>query len=329
MQKKRSTYDVLGIGCPVIDQVLAVGDDFLEHVPGAKGGMVLVDYKTLSSIIQRSNIPPLILPGGSSANTIRGLARLGHKCAFVGKIGKDDMGKRFIDSLQDLDITPLLIYTHTPTAQALCLITPDSERTLRTFLGAGTEMTHDDLQPDFFSDVKHVHIEGYTLYNGQLTERAMVLAKEAGAKVSFDLGSFEVVSHFKEEIIRLVSRYVDVLFGNRDEMQQLTQLAPDKAIDVLRDLCETSIVLMGGDGCLVARGIQKVHCPALAVDVVDTTGAGDLFISGFLHGYLQGHSLEESARYGILTGAHVVQVQGVDIPIHAWENILQQIKQKN
>lgn len=317
------SYEVLGLGAPFVDQLIHVPEEFLAEIPGKKGGMVVVDFKTLSNIVDKCGVSPVVIPGGSSANTIRGLAQLGHACAMTGKIGNDDFGHKFLTSLTTLGITSRLIPTTIPTGRTVCLITPDGERTMRSFLGSGQGMGPEDLNPAIFSGIKLLHVEGYTLLNGNLTQRAMELAKAAGGKVSLDLGSFEVVEHFKDKIIGLISRYVDVLFGNQNEMQALTQLPPEKACEVLRDICETVVVLRGGDGCIAGRGLKQVHCKAVPVQVIDTTGAGDLFISGFLHGYLNGRPLEDCARYGTVTGAAVVQVRGVHIPTADWHGIKQ------
>lgn len=316
-----SHYDILGLGAPFVDQILYVDEKFLQQVPGSKGGMVAVDYPQLKSLIKKSGIEPIPIPGGSCANTMRGLAQLGNACAFTGKIGRDPMGKKFVESLLRVGITPKLVLTSTPTGQALCIITPDGERTMRSFLGSGKEMSPKDLHPSTFSGAKLVHIEGYTLLNEGLTKQAMELAKAAGAKVSLDLGSFEVVSQFKETLIELIAQYVDVLFGNQNEIQTLTQLPPQKACQLLSDICETVVVLLGGEGCLVGNHSKQVQCPALAVPVIDTTGAGDLFVSGFLHGYLKGHSIEECGYFGTLVGAEVVQVRGVDISPEQWSKL--------
>lgn len=317
-------YEVLGVGAPFVDDILHVSEDFLKMVPGEKGGMVPIDYATLQNILSSSDVKPIIAAGGSGGNTIRGLARLGHHCAQVGKIGEDAMGKIYLEQMQALNIdTSCLISSKTPTAQALCLITPDGERTMRSFLGAAQEMSAADLHFEMFSGVSLVHIEGYSLMNGSLPERAMQLAKQAGAKVSFDMGSFEVVDMYYTRIKKLLAEYVDIVFGNWLEMQTLTGYDdPEMICNELAHLCEAVVVLLGPKGCCVGNKAETKLCPALKVDVVDTTGAGDLFGSGFLHGYLAGHDLEECARYGVLTSAAVVQVRGVTISDQEWHKII-------
>lgn len=325
----KEKFDILGVGAPFVDHIMRIPEEFLNEIVGHKGGMVVVDYETLRSILDKSSVEPVVIVGGSGANTIRGLAQFGHRCALVGKIGRDLAGKRFMERMNVLRVTnSCLIQTSTPTAQAVCLITPDGERTMRSFLGASKEMTAEDLNPEVFSGVSLVHIEGYSLLNGSLTERAMQLAKEAGAKVSFDLGSFEVVEAHKKKVVSLVSQYVDVMFANREEARSLTSLDPEQGCGALTDICETAIVLMGKEGCWAGRGTKRVKCPAFSVNAIDTTGAGDLFASGFLHGYMEERKLEECARYGALTGAAVVQVQGVEISPEGWEAIKREINKK-
>lgn len=325
-----SQYEVLGIGAPIIDYIIEVSEEFIVQIPGQKGGMVVVDYQTIETIIGSVEKEPPLFLGGSGANTIRGLANFGHRCGFVGKVGRDAAGKKFLDGLEKLEIhTTHLLMSDSPTAQVICLITPDKERTMRAFLGASQEMRAEDLTPAMFEGVKLVHLEGYNLLNMALAQRTMELAKAAGVKISFDMGSFEIVDAYREKIVELLSKYVDVVFANRMEAQMLTKLDPEGACKILRDLCETVVILLGKDGCLVGQRDEQKHYPAFPVEEpIDTTGAGDMFASGFLHGYLEDNSMEECARIGALAGAAVVQVQGVEIPPQDWDILKQKLKRK-
>jgi len=332
-------YDILAIGAPFIDLILHVSEEFLATIPGEKKGMEPTDHNSLLKIIQASQQTPFIIPGGSGANTIKGLTNLGHTCAIVGKIGTDDLGRLFEQEITNLGVQSLFLPTNTPTGQSLCLVTPNGERTMRSFLGASQEMTAVDLKPEFFRGVKLVHIEGHSLLNGSLAVRAMELAKEVGAKISFDLGSFEIVSLYKETILSLLERYVDIVFCNREEAEHLTGKSPEEACRELKEICLVAVVLMGKEGCWVGdrskngcaeengNGKRKdvFQCPAYPVTPIDTTGAGDLFASGFLHGFFNGEPLKECARYGALLGAAVVQVQGTKIPTDIWAQLKQKI----
>lgn len=320
------SYDILGIGAPFLDHTLKVNDEFMSKIAGAKGGMEPVDYKTFLNIIEQTGPAINLATGGSSANTIKGLAQLGHRCALLGKIGSDAAGKTFLEEIKNLNIIPLLLSSPQATGQVLCLVTPDGQRTFRDFLGAGTEMAADDLKPSHFEGVKHVHIEGYTLMNETLTQRAMEYAKQAGAKVSFDMASFELAEHYKMQIIHLVAQHVDILFANRDETWTLTGHEPKKGCAILKDLCNVAVVMVGKEGCWIGHEDQVIHCPAYPINTpLDTTGAGDLFAAGFLHGYLRGKSLQQCAHYGALAAAEVVQIFGAAIPNETWEKIRKDI----
>ncbi len=327
--EQRAPYDILGVGAPFIDHILPVSEEYLATIPGEKGGMQPVDYQTLRAIIDDSGAEALLRVGGSGANTIKGLANLGHRCALLGKVGMDPAGKAFLKSLKSLNIQSLLIPTSTPTGQLVCLVTPDGQRTFRDFLGSQLEMRPEDLNPHHFEGVQWVHIEGYTLLNERLTIRAMEYAKRAGAKISFDLASFELAARYKIHIIHLLAHHVDIVFANREETRALTGMDHEKGCAVLKDICGIAVVLMGADGCFIGHEQEILHCPAYPVNPLDTTGAGDIFAAGFLHGYLTGKSLRECARYGALAAAEVVQVYGAEIPQDSWARIKNDFNNNN
>lgn len=317
------SYDVIGLGAPVVDQVLKISEDYLSTISGEKGGQAPLEINSLHSIVKKSSSMPLQVPGGSATNTIRALANLGRKCALVGKIGKDELGEYFFSSLLSLGIKPLLIETaHFSTAQSLCLITPDGERTMRTYLGASVEMKTEDLKKSDFKKLRLLHVEGYALYNRPVIYKTMQLAKEAGAKISLDLASFEIVREFKKDIWNLLEDFVDIIFANEKEIIELGYLEDQKSIcRDLSNICEISVLLMGKKGCALAyRGNLSTY-PSYSVDVLDTTGAGDLFAGGFLHGYLEGRSLEENVHYGTLLSSKVIQSLGTEISQNLWNKI--------
>lgn len=320
-------YDILGIGGPILDQILSVSEEYLKTLPGEKGGMEPIDFDTLEKIIAGSGAKPITVAGGSTRNTLHGLSRFGEKCALLGMIGRDERGKKYRKFLEEQAIVPLLLEGDLPTATVLALVTPDGERTMRTFQGASILIRGRHLDPTLFQQAKLVHLEGYTLFNQDLTETAARLAKEAKAKLSFDLASFEIVKSFRKHILFLLEHYVDIIFANQEEVFALTgEKNEEAACDLLGELCETAVVLMGQQGCWVKRGKEKLHCPAYPVRPLDTTGAGDLFASGFLHGYVRGYPMDICAHYGAIAGRAVVQVMGPIIPHEAWQEIYDQLK---
>ncbi|MEC7840446.1 MAG: adenosine kinase [Chlamydiota bacterium] len=318
---QKANYDILGIGAPIVDHIIRVSEDFIQQLDGGKGGMVMIDHDTLSKLLADLGGEASLIAGGSCSNTIKGLTRFGNRCALWGKVGKDPSRLVFTESLKEQGVTPLMLTSDTPTGHAVCLITPDGERTMRTYFGASLEMTDKDLDPSIFNDIKHLHLEGYNFFKENLVEESIKLAKSAGATISLDLASYEIVNMFKDRIIDILKNGVDIVIANADEAWSLTGLPPEASCHTLKDLCDTAVVLFGEGGCWVGQDNEVIHGAAFPTEPVDTTGAGDLFASGFIHGYLQNLPLPECARLGNLAGSAVVQVLGAEIPPVAWEHI--------
>lgn len=320
--------EILGIGSPIVDYILPINEEFLNSIPGKKGGMQPISHHDLHNILKASQQIPIVVAGGSCSNTIKALSRFGHQCAISGKIGNDPLALFYLSSIAELQIKSYFKTSNLPTAQVICLIDPEGKRTCRSYLGATVEMSGQDLQKSEFEGMKHVHLEGYGLFNLNLTETAMKFAKEAGAKISFDLGSFEVVERFRSELLRLIPDYVDILFCNEDECRAFTKKAQDHAFLEMAELCETVIIMLGKDGCWCKKNHQEHYQKAFKVDVKDTTGAGDFFASGFLHGDLTHLPLSASAWIGTLAASYVIQHYGADIPEEDWMKILARIEKE-
>lgn len=320
--------DILGVGAPILDHLFFVSEAYLEQIPGQKYGMELVSYEEMATLIEKSGSTPKHIVGGSCANAMRGLSSLGWQCALAGKVGKDAVGKKVVEDLNNFHITPLFSLSEIPTSHVACLISSQGKRTCRCYLGASKEMGPSDLKPEFFQKVKLVHIEGYSLLTPGLTEQAMKYAKEAKALISFDMGSFEMVQDHRQELLHLIPKFVDILFANEDEARMMAgndEKNPKEICKSLQELCPVAIVMIGNKGCWVGNQGKVFHTPASVVETIDTTGAGDLFASGFLHGYLKNKTLQECARYGTITGAAAVQVIGAEIPAEKWPFIYTQI----
>lgn len=313
------SYQVLGVGAACIDLLIPVSEEFLSQVPGKKGGAEAIDFESLEQIIKESGQTPHIATGGSCANTIKGLANLGTRSALLSTIGADIYGEHFTLYMQKLGILPFFRIYNQPTACVLCLITPDGQRTMRFCAGCSNELTEFILHGDYFKNVKIVHIDSYSFRNGTLVSRVMEKAKAAGAQISLDLSSFEIVRAYKEIMFELIPKYVDIVFANEDETRELTGLDPFEGCLALQKICPIAVVLRGKNGCLVGHNGSIIASPAFPVNVVDTTGSGDLFASGFLYGYLKGCSLEECARLGNRLGGLVTEVTGAEIPENCWE----------
>lgn len=323
------THDIIGVGAPVLDSLIKVDDTFLkEHVTGDKGGMELVDATEIQNIIQKSGLNPLDTPGGSAGNTIFAMAKLGMKTAFIGKLGTDDAAATFRTAYEQMggDISRFKT-ADAPNARCLSLVTPDSERTMRTMLGASALLTPDEITSDDFAGARHVHIEGYLLFNPDLIKRVTSAAAQAGCSISLDLASFEVVQASKDHLTELLENYVDVVFANEDEAKaffpDLTEY--NEMAAALAKFCTVSVVKLGADGSIIATDDHQHRIDCMPInDLVDTTGAGDLWASGFLTGWLRGKDLPECGRLGSVMGAEIVQVMGADVPEERWPHVLAQ-----
>ncbi|MBB63873.1 MAG: adenosine kinase [Waddliaceae bacterium] len=323
-----SAAQILGIGGPLMDQIIAVDESFIAELSGHKGGATLIDYPDLEQILRTKKTQLHSVPGGSAANTLKGLVQLGHSCTLFGRVGSDYWGNYYAEKITHFGVQAHFSSSSTPTGHVICFVTPDGQRTMRAYAGASMELSGDDLPLEIFQGKHLVHIEGYTLYNANLTLRAMHLAKKAGAIVSFDLASFELVGRYKAELNRLIKDYVDILFCNAEEAKALLDLAPYEACEELSKYCQVAAVLLGADGAIIGDSTGIVHCPTKPVHAADTTGAGDLFACGYLHGYLNNQPKEICCSYGARTGAAVVQVIGTDLSPDVWESIRQDLQKK-
>lgn len=317
---------VVGIGAPLCDYLLPVKRDFLSSVSGLKEGMERVDLETFYTLIAKSGQSPSVVAGGSCCNTLKGLAKLGWSTALLGSIGEDEIADIAVQSLRSYGVVPLLSQSASPTARVLCLIDPDGNRTFRSFFGASAELTETTFPSKKLGKPFLVHLEGYLILNGLLVECAMEAAVKSGARISYDLGSHELVAAHRTRLQALIERFVTVLFCNRDEMRALTGLGPEEGCAQMRRFCPLVVVLNGAQGCVVGDKNGQYVFPAHSVHPLDTTGAGDLFASGFLHGYLSEMPLRVCAELGLLLSSTVIQVLGAEISAEGWEEIFLKIK---
>ncbi len=316
---------ILGVGSPILDILVNVDDKFIEGIDGDKGGMELVSSEALEAILAKTGgNAPHNAPGGSAGNTIFGLAELGTPVAFLGKVGRDQDGEFYTGCLAKLggDVSAFRYADGIHTGRCLSLVTPDSERTMRTDLGAAATVTEEDVSPDVFAGVNLVHIEGYMLFAENILRKTLKAAKDAGCRISLDMASFEVVRFKKDILPELLSEYVDIVFANEDEAREFCgDVSLEEALEKLSEYCETAVVKMGKEGSLIKRGEEIARVRADVVNAVDTTGAGDLWQTGFLYGFVNGRSLEECGILGSALGAEVVQVMGANIPDARWDVI--------
>jgi len=314
-------FKVLGVGSPMLDILVNVEEDFIHQVEGDKGGMHLVDSTTLDRILAAASNEPAKVPGGSAANTIFGLAELNAATGFLGKIGNDGTGAFYRHRFAEMggDTACFKVNSGVPTGRCLSMVTPDSERTMRTDLGAAATLSPEDLSDADFAGYTHVHVEGYLLFNEALIRAVLKSAKANGCQVSLDLASFEVVKASARVLPELLNDYVDLVFANEDEARAFHEGSPEESLQELCRCCQVAAVKLGCDGALLQeQGSELVRVPAELVDAVDTTGAGDLWAAGFLFAYLQDLPLALCGQFGSILGAEVVKVMGASVPRERW-----------
>lgn len=314
---------VVGIGSALVDILVHENDAFLKKTCVPKGGMTLVDNEYIEQTLSATNSSPHIVPGGSACNTTIGIARLGGAARFVGKCGKDDLGNFFETELKKNNVEPALFKADRPTGRVLSVITPDAQRSMLTFLGASAETHPHELGPNLFKNAAIVHIEGYLLFNKDLMLSALTAAKNAGAAVSLDLASFTVVRESKKFLDVIIPEFVDILIANEDEAFAYSDSTNERdALKALSENTEIAVLKVGHRGSFVFyAGKVITNAPCGNGSAVDTTGAGDLWASGFLYGLVHNFSLEKSGLLGSACGHEVCQVVGASIPEAGWKRV--------
>lgn len=319
---------ILGIGNALVDSLIQIeADDLLIELNLPKGSMQLVEADIKDLIAEKCiGLKKSMASGGSAANTIHGLARLGTETSFIGTVGKDETGDFFINDLKKSNIIPLLNISENLSGIASTLISMDGERTFGTYLGAAVELNDIHLKAEQFVGHDILHIEGYLVFNNKLIERALILAKENGLKVSLDLASYNVVEANLDFLKEMISKYVDILFANEEEAKAFTGMEPEDALDEIAKMVDIAVVKVGKEGSYIKRGNEKIKVGVIETTVVDTTGAGDLYAAGFLHGLAQGKDFEYCGKVASLLAGTVIQDIGAKISDENWEIIKEKIK---
>jgi len=320
---------VIGIGNALVDLMTKIENDYiLTELNLPKGSMQLVEKTVSRNIIEKTkNFQRTISSGGSAANTIHGLSRLGISSGFIGKIGNDEMGRYFKEDMEKCDIKTCLLKSTADSGVAVALVSPDGERTFAVHLGAAIDLTPEDLNLSFFADYDILHIEGYLLQNYSLIETACDMAKKQGLKISLDLASFNVVESHHEFLAKIIKNYADIIFANEEEAKAMTGHKPEDALNHIAEWCDIAIVKVGKKGSLVKTNGQIFKIDAISANVTDTTGAGDLYASGFIYGLLNNMPVHECGKTGALLAKHVIEQIGAKINDDKWEEIKRKIIQ--
>ncbi len=322
-KSNNSTPYAIGVGSALMDILLQESDEFVSTNGITKGGMELVEEGKASELLAKSSNTPEYAPGGSACNTTIGLGRLSGKAEFIGTCGEDDLGKQFTEALKKNGVDPKLSTVKTATGQVLSVITPDAERSMLTYLGAAAESNPSDMKAELFDGADVVHIEGYLIFNEALIRAVLEAAKKAGVLVSLDLAAFTVVEAAGDLVKELVRDYVDIVLANEDEARAYTGSSDEhEALEILAKDAELAVVKIGKRGSLIkCAGEKTVIAPYGDGNALDTTGAGDLWASGFLYGVINGLSMEKSGNLASICGFNVCQIAGAHMSNETWDFI--------
>jgi len=309
-------YDVTGIGNAIVDVLSQSDDAFLSTHGLSKGHMMLIDEAQAAKLYDAMG-PGVESSGGSAANTLAAVAALGSRAAFVGKVRDDELGRIFRHDIRaigvDFDTEPAS--SGPQTALCLILVTPDAQRTMNTYLGACIELGPEDVDEDVIAASRVTYLEGYLWDPPQAKEafvKAMRTAHAAGRIVSLSLSDGFCVDRHRAEFLELVEHQVDILFANEQEIMSLYQVDEfDAALQAVRGHCDIAALTRSEKGSVIVSGDEVHVIDAQKVDqVVDTTGAGDLYAAGFLAGLAQGRNLHDCGQMGSVAAAEIVSHMG-------------------
>ncbi len=304
--------DITGIGNAIVDVITHADDQALHGLDLVKGAMTLIDAERAAAIYAAMG-PAIECSGGSAANTIAGLASLGGRGAFIGKVCRDQLGEVFRHDIHALGVAfdSIMATDSAATARCLIFVTPDAQRTMQTYLGACVELAPDDIDEDLIASSHVTYLEGYLWDPPKAKEafiKAATLAHRAGRKVSLSLSDSFCVDRHRDDFLDLVNRHVDILFANEREIISLYRAGGlDEALQNVRGHCEAVALTRSEKGSIIIAG-DEVHVldAEPVAQVVDTTGAGDAYAAGFLHGLTQGRELADCGRMGGICAAEVI-----------------------
>lgn len=320
---------VIGMGNALVDvMTILKSDRKLKEFALPKGSMQLVSREFSNRLLAGTlGLQKKQSSGGSAANTINGLANLGIETGFVGKIGKDNLGRFFENSLRENNISPVLFHDLEETGRSIALISKDSERTFATYLGAAVDLHEEDITAVIFKGYRYLHIEGYLVQNKELIRKAMRLAKSHGLTVSIDMASFNVVKENRDFLETIIHEYVDIILANESEAESLTGEKHGKALSLMSSMADIAVIKLGKKGSLVKRGSEEHTIDIEKVKSIDSTGAGDLYAAGFIYGLCKGQSLDICGRTGAILGAYVTTVIGAKMDEGTWKTVKEKVSE--
>tara|TARA_B100000965_G_scaffold239362_1_gene200702 strand:+ start:2766 stop:3779 length:1014 start_codon:yes stop_codon:yes gene_type:complete len=310
------SIDLIGLGNAIVDIIVNVDDQFLKDNKLEKGSMNLIEINKSEELLKNCQIIKKIA-GGSTANTVFALASLGNKVEFIGRVKDDYYGKNFSDSIKKSGaiFNSKLVISDKSSAHSVIFVTPDAQRTMCTYLGASVEFEPSDLNYNSIKQSKYLYLEGY-LWDSDLAKKAFInaakIARDSNTKIILSLSDSFCVDRHRESFIDLIKDYVDILFCNETELRSLLK---DKNIEdckkYISSICELSIITLGKEGSLIINqdNIEQINSVSTG-KVIDTTGAGDIYAGGFLHGLINNYPLNVCGNFGSICAGHIITQLG-------------------
>jgi len=320
---------VLGIGSALVDILTRIdNDNVIKQFNLEKGCMTSVDGDTSAHIRKHIEGPGTSMAsGGSAANTIHGLGKLGIDAGFISVVGDDELGEFFAKDMESANVVTYLAKSKSlPTGTAATLITDDGERTFATCLGASTELAEKHMLSSIFAKYDYLYLEGYLVYNRPLMLKVVEEAKRNNLEIILDTASANVVADNRDFIMKLIEDDVDIVFANESEAKALTGLSPEEALHFLSKRCKIAVVKTGKEGSYVESGSECHMEKTDKRNCVDTTGAGDMYAAGFVSGLIGGKSLDKCAREGTIVAGNVIEVIGTKMDASRWSSIFKEIE---
>ena len=311
------SYKVVGIGNAIIDILAYVDDEFLKKNKIKKGVMNLISSDRSKELLKKIKVSKKVA-GGSAANTIVGLSQLGLDTSYIGKVNNDLLGKFFTDELNNNHVTynnlNKIIINNLATGHCIVLVTPDGERTMNTYLGITEFLSKDDLDIDILNNSEWLYLEGYR-YDGVDSQLAFELAinetKKSMGKIALSLSDPFCVDRHRKKFLDIIENGIDLIFCNEKELMSLTEESNlNSALTKCTEYSCEVVCTVAEKGVMIKKEVSWINVPTDRVKIVDTTGAGDLFATGYLYGILNGHDPERSAFFANQCAGQIIQILG-------------------
>ena len=307
---------ILGIGNAIVDVLAKVNNEFLIKNKLIKGSMKLINKLEFENL-KKNIVIEKIIAGGSVANTMSGIAHLNGNASFIGKVSSDNFGDIYKKSLQDInvDFSYIKKNEHLPTGASIILITPDSERTMCTYLGISSHLSADDLDKKYIKDHELILLEGYLWDKGiseKMFKHAINIAKKNKTRIAMSLSDIFCVSRHKKDFYNLLINDLDILIGNENEINELTnKTILLESINQLKELKKLIVITRSDKGSLAINDGEIINCESIKVNqILDLTGAGDLFAAGFLKEYLDKSKIKKCLETGSIAASQIIQKIG-------------------